>query len=253
MPQRQVVVVAVTEPPTGGSRRPGAGGSSGSGSGPGWSRGTSPRWPVLTKGVGAAAIFTVNDLCSQEWISCLMDTAARKMYIALQPPISIVCVCMVVRSCPRVLLPGIRRNRLRPCRAVLSQVACASGVVLPAVPRQHLLVHLLIVVHSLAFPWTYELRSSCTQHGTTVPKPNRVPRSTSLIHRCPRFTVIALKSLLPSTSSHSPPVITAYRGSSMSYPGLHLHPRSVGRLEPLQQGEPLSNHVEEEMKIFNIS
>uniref|UniRef100_A0A0E0IVS0 Uncharacterized protein n=1 Tax=Oryza nivara TaxID=4536 RepID=A0A0E0IVS0_ORYNI len=126
-------------------------------------------------------------------------------------------------SCPRVLLPGIRRNRLRPCRAVLSQVACASGVVLPAVPRQHLLVHLLIVVHSLAFPW------------------------------CPRFTVIALKSLLPSTSSHSPPVITAYRGSSMSYPGLHLHPRSVGRLEPLQQGEPLSNHVEEEMKIFNIS
>uniref|UniRef100_A0A0D3HG51 Uncharacterized protein n=1 Tax=Oryza barthii TaxID=65489 RepID=A0A0D3HG51_9ORYZ len=74
-------------------------------------------------------------------------------------------------SCPRLLLPGIRRNRLRPCRAVLSQVACASGVVLPAVPRQHLLVHLLIVVHSLAFPWT------------TVPKPNRVPRSTSLIHR----------------------------------------------------------------------
>uniref|UniRef100_A0A0E0F0G7 Uncharacterized protein n=1 Tax=Oryza meridionalis TaxID=40149 RepID=A0A0E0F0G7_9ORYZ len=48
-------------------------------------------------------------------------------------------------SCPRLLLPGICRNRLRPCRAVLSQVACASGVVLPAVPRQHLLVHLLIV------------------------------------------------------------------------------------------------------------
>uniref|UniRef100_A0A0E0F0G9 Uncharacterized protein n=1 Tax=Oryza meridionalis TaxID=40149 RepID=A0A0E0F0G9_9ORYZ len=36
-----------------------------------------------------------------EWISCLMDTAARKMYIALQPPISIVCVCMVVRSSDR--------------------------------------------------------------------------------------------------------------------------------------------------------
>ncbi|KAF2914612.1 hypothetical protein DAI22_10g176600 [Oryza sativa Japonica Group] len=62
------------------------------------------------------------------------------------------------------------------------------------------------------------------------------PRGWLIAYWCPRFTVIALKSLLPLTSSHSPPVITACQGSSTSYPGLHLHSRSVGRLEPLQQG-----------------